>query len=112
MQLTKQLLNELDSPGLSVNERAILRCRLARQFEAVGDYEAASEAMAELWRGIGARPELEGLDEDTKTQVLLRVGVLTGWIGSAGQIEGSQEAAKDLIGESLGMFEQLGQQSN
>ena len=112
MQLTKQLLNELDSQSLSVNERAILRCRLARQFEAVGDYVAASEAMVELWQGIGARPELEGLDEETKAQVLLRVGVLTGWIGSAGQIEGSQEAAKDLISESLRMFEQLGQRSN
>jgi tetratricopeptide (TPR) repeat protein len=112
MQLTKQLLNESDSPGLSVDERAILRCRLARQFEAAGDYEAASEAMVELWQGIGARPELEGLDEDTKAQVLLRIGVLTGWIGSAGQIEGSQEAAKDLISESLRMFEQLGRRSN
>ena len=78
MQLTKQLLNEIDSTSLSANERAILRCRLARQFEAAGDYRAASEAMVELWQGIGARPELEDLDEDTKAQVLLRTGVLTG----------------------------------
>jgi tetratricopeptide (TPR) repeat protein len=41
--------------------------------------------------------------------VLLRVGVVTGWIGSANQIEGSQEAAKDLISESMRMFDELGQ---
>jgi len=111
MQLTKQLLSEIDGPGLSVDERAALRCRLARQFEVVGDYKAASEAMGDLWQGIGRRPQLEGLDEDTKAQVLLRVGSLTGWIGSAGQIEGSQEAGKDLISESLRVFEQLGQRS-
>jgi hypothetical protein len=69
MQLTKQLLNELDSPTLSVNERAVLRCRLGRQFEAAGDYEAASDAMAELWQGMGARSELKGLDYETKRHV-------------------------------------------
>ena len=54
---------------------------------------------------------LEGLDDETKAQVLLRVGALTGWIGSASQIEGSQEAAKDLISESLRMFDELGQRN-
>lgn len=67
--------------------------------------------MAELWQGVGARPNLEGLDEDTKAQVLLRVGMVTGWIGSAEQIEGSQEAAKDLISESMRLFEALGQRN-
>jgi tetratricopeptide (TPR) repeat protein len=111
MHLAKELLIEIDNPNLSVKERANLECRLARRLEQAGDYEAASEAMAGLWRGVGARPMLEELDDVTQAQVLLRVGALTGWIGSAKQIEGSQEMAKDLISESLRMFEQLGRRN-
>ena len=111
MHLATEILHELDKPSLTVNERASLRCRLARHQESAGDYEAAREGMAELWQGVGARPMLEGLDDDTKAQVLLRVGALTGWIGSAAQIEGSQEMAKDLISESIRMFEELGNRS-
>jgi tetratricopeptide (TPR) repeat protein len=111
MHLANQLLRELDTPGLSLNERTHLRCRLAKQLEQGGNYEAAGEAMAELWQGVGARPMLEGLDDATKAEVLLRVGALTGWIGSARQIEGSQEMAKDLISESARAFEKLGQRN-
>jgi tetratricopeptide (TPR) repeat protein len=111
MYLATEILHELDKPSLTVNERALLRCRLARQLEEAGDYEAASEVMAELWQGVGARPRVEGLDDETKAYVLLRVGMLTGWIGSAEQIEGSQEMAKDLISESVRIFEELGKRN-
>ncbi|MDX6443114.1 MAG: two-component system, OmpR family, phosphate regulon response regulator PhoB [Blastocatellia bacterium] len=111
MYLAKALLEEIGNPSLTVNERASLRCRLARHQETAGDYEAASEALADLWQGVGARPMLEGLDDETRAQVLLRVGALTGWIGSAEQIEGSQEMAKDLISESARAFEKLGQRN-
>jgi tetratricopeptide (TPR) repeat protein len=111
MHLTNELLHELETPGLSLNERALLRCQLARQFERASDYEAAEEAMKELWQGVGARPMLDGLDDETKARVLLRVGSLTGWIGGANQIEGSQEMAKDLISESATAFENLGQRN-
>src|SRR5258708_4745650 len=111
MYLATAILHELDNPDLTRTERARLRCRLARQYEQAGDYEAASEAMAELWRGVGARPTLEGLDVETRALVLLRVGALTGWIGSAGQIAGSQEMAKDLISESARAFEELDQRN-
>lgn len=111
MHLADELLRELDTPGLSRNARIALRCRLARQLEESGEYSAAQEAMAEIWRGVGARPMVGGLDEETKAEVLLRVGALTGWIGSASQIEGSQEMAKDLISESIRMFEKLGQRN-
>jgi len=33
--------------------------------------------------------------------VLLRVGALAGWLGSAQQFGGAQEFAKDLLGESI-----------
>ncbi len=102
------ILHEIDNPALAPNERALLRCRLARHQEQAGEYEAASEALAELWQGIGDRPNLEGLNDATQAEVLLRVGAITGWIGSANQIEGAQEAAKDLISEGERLFESLG----
>lgn len=111
MYLTKALADEIDNPDLSLNDRAHLRCRLAKQLEQAGDFVGAQEAMTELWQGVGARPMVEGLDDETSAQVLLRVGTLTGWIGSNSQIEGSQEIAKDLISESLRTFEWLGLKS-
>ncbi len=36
-----------------------------------------------------------------------RTGVLVGWIGSAKQVKGAQEAAKDLISRSISVFEVL-----
>src|SRR6266404_1108124 len=111
MHLASEILRELDNPGLSFNERALLRCELAKQQEQAGDYDAAGDVMADLWQGVGTRPAVEGLEDETKAHVLLRVGALTGWIGSASQIEGSQEMAKDLISESLRMFDELGQRN-
>ena len=111
MYLTKALLDEIGNPDLSLSDRVHLCCRLAKQLEQAGDFDAAQEAMADVWQGVGARPTLEGLDDETTAHVLLRVGALTGWIGSATQIEGSQEAAKDLISESLRMFDDLGQRN-
>src|SRR6185369_3088559 len=111
MYLATELLRELESPDLSDNDRALLRCELARRQEQAGDYDAASEALAEFWRGVGARPNLEGLKDAARAEVLLRVGALTGWIGSASQIEGAQEAAKDLISESLRLYQARGMRS-
>lgn len=63
--------------------------------------------MGELWQRIGQRPLLDGLDEETQGAVLLRAGVLTGWIGSAKQITGAQGIARSLLTESLAIFETL-----
>ena len=57
--------------------------------------------MGELWPEVGGRPVLDELSEATAAEVLLRVGVLTGWLGSTKQIEGAQETAKNLITESI-----------
>jgi CheY-like chemotaxis protein len=111
MSATKELLHQLADPKLSINQRAQLRCQLASQLEDEGDYEAAREAMGELWQGVGERTFLDGLDEEMKGSVLLRAGVLTGWIGSAKQISGAQETAKNLISESIAIFEALHQRS-
>lgn len=63
--------------------------------------------MGELWSRVGGRPVLDGLDQVMTAEILLRVGVLTGWIGSVHQTEGAQEIAKDLITESITLFEEL-----
>lgn len=108
MNLSRQLLHQINDQGLSTNKRAQLRCQLAKQLEEAGNFEAAREAMGEFWQRVGEHPALEGLDQETAGEVLLRAGALTGWIGSTKQIEGSQEAAKDLITESLSIFSSLG----
>jgi two-component system, chemotaxis family, chemotaxis protein CheY len=102
-----QLLHRIADPLLKPDERALLRCQLAKQLEEVGNYEAAREAMGELWRGVGHRPALKELNRAMAAEVLLRVGVLTGWIGCVKQIEGSLATAKDLISESLTIFKSL-----
>jgi two-component system, chemotaxis family, chemotaxis protein CheY len=104
MTLSNQLVHQIADPTLTHNERAQLRCQLAKELEDIGNYEAARQAMGELWRGIGHRPALEGLERATAAEVLLRAGVLTGWLGCAKRIEGTLEAAKDLISESLSIF--------
>src|SRR2546421_3905440 len=102
-RLSEQITNTSD-----LNERALLRCRLAKELEESGDYEGARSAMGELWQRVGERPQLEGLDDVTRADVLLRAGVLTGWIGSTKQLENAQEEAKNLITESIRLFESLG----
>jgi tetratricopeptide (TPR) repeat protein len=74
-----------------------------------GQYDDAREALGDLWRGIGERPDVEGLEETTAAEVLLQVGALSGWIGASQQVQGAQGVAKDLISESASLFEKLGQ---
>ena len=107
MSSTIQLLHRIADPALTPDGRARLRCQLAKQLEDIGNYEAARDAMGELWLGVGYRPVLDELDQTTTAEVLLRAGVLTGWLGCAKRIEGTLEAAKDLISESVTIFETL-----
>jgi tetratricopeptide (TPR) repeat protein len=109
MHLHTSLLRQLDNPKLNRNERAELRCQLAKELEEAGNYEAARNALGDLWRRIGEHPQIEDLDQHTVAEVLLRAGSLTGWIGSAQQIEGAQELAKNLISESMTVFESVGE---
>jgi tetratricopeptide (TPR) repeat protein len=86
------------------------RSKLVEELQNRGEYEAACEALGGFWRGIGERPEIGSLSPAEQAEVLLRVGALSGWLGSSGQIPGAQEFAKDLISESLRAFEALGDQ--
>lgn len=106
MNLADERLKELDNPSLTTDERALLRCRVAADLIHAGQYEAAREALGELWQGAGERPNVEGLGESTAAEVLLQVGALSGWLG---KVKGAQDAAKDLISESAALFEKLGE---
>lgn len=83
-------------------------CQRVKELEEVAEYEAAREAMHPYWNRIGHPPNLEGLSELEGAHVLLRAGTLSGWIGSAQQIPGAQESAKDLISQATRIFDQLG----
>ncbi|MDT5060548.1 MAG: two-component system, NtrC family, response regulator AtoC [Acidobacteriota bacterium] len=107
MNLTSQLLRQIDSDALNLTDRALLRCQLAKELEDSGNYEAARSAMGELWQRIGDCPKVDGLGQRAAAEVILRAGSLTGWIGSANQIEGAQEIGKNLISESVTIFEAL-----
>jgi tetratricopeptide (TPR) repeat protein len=50
---------------------------------------------------------LKGLEPSTAAELLLRAGVLTGWLSSRSQIADAQEIAKNLISESLTIFQSL-----
>lgn len=105
MTLRASLMRQLSNPYLSRNQRAELGCQVARQLEDVGDYEGAREAISEFWPGVGERPRVERLIESVAGELLLRAGVLTGWLGSYNQAEEAQEKAKNLISESARIFE-------
>jgi tetratricopeptide (TPR) repeat protein len=102
MTLRASLLRELVNPNLSVGDRAAVCCELAKDFENKGEYEQAREMLSGLWPRIDQRPKVKGLEPDVAAEVLMRAGVLTGWID---QIADAQEKAKDFITESLTIFE-------
>jgi tetratricopeptide (TPR) repeat protein len=105
MTLPASLLRDLENPGLSVDSRAELCCETARALENKGEYEDARKVLSPFWTRIGDHPKVTSLEPDTAAEVLLRAGVLTGIIGSKNQIADAQEKAKDLISESLTIFE-------
>jgi len=83
-------------------------CELAKSLEEAGEYEQAVETLRPYWKRLGEPPITEGLSTEAKAELLLRTGALTGWQGSARQVPGAQDLAKDLISESSDMFEALG----
>ncbi|HEV3470734.1 MAG TPA: helix-turn-helix domain-containing protein [Pyrinomonadaceae bacterium] len=101
-------LRQREIPDLDLDRRARLRCAAASELVEAGRCEEAREALGELWRGVGERPETQGLSILTTAEVLLQCGVLTGWLGSARQASDAQERAKDLLFESLRAFEAAG----
>jgi tetratricopeptide (TPR) repeat protein len=70
-----------------------------------GRYEEARDELGELWAGIGERPQLD-FEPRIRAEVLLQCGTLSGWLGSASQLD-VQEKAQDLLTEALHIFQTL-----
>lgn len=110
MTIQASHLHQLENPNLSVNDRAELCCEIAKEFENRGEYEDARKILSSYWFHIGERPEVAELEPRVAGEVVLRAGVLTGIIGSKNQLAEAQEKAKDLIFESLSIFQSLSQE--
>jgi tetratricopeptide (TPR) repeat protein len=93
---------------LTTNEEALVRAETALEIKDKGDYEGALAAMSPIWKGIGYRPQIKELYPSVAAEVLLCVGILTGWIGSKEGLEDAQELAKNLISESITFYESAG----
>ena len=92
----------------AIADDVIPLCELAKNLEEAGEFDRAAETLNSFWQGVPNRPVTQGLGDEAKAELLLRTGTLTGWLGSAKQIPGAQEIAKDLISESAATFEYLG----
>jgi tetratricopeptide (TPR) repeat protein len=104
----REIISKLaDEESLSADERALLRCGLARHSEGAGDYEEARELLSPFWPHADGRPRVEGLGSQAAAELLLRAGALTSWMSGDQWGGHPQEAAKDLITESLLLFERL-----
>src|SRR5918996_1499973 len=102
MEMTKRLKETGQRDG-----EARRRCEKSCELERGGDYEGARAALGTLWTRIGERPATDELSVDMQAEVLWRVGSLSGLLGSAKQISGAQEFARDLLTESITLFESL-----
>lgn len=80
-------------------------CSKTSELIYAGQYEAAREELGSLWMGIGERPLLT-ITPRLNAEILLQCGTLSGWLGSAKQID-VQEKAKDLLTEALHIFQSL-----
>lgn len=81
---------------------------MAADFIPKGQYEAAREALGELWPGVGERPDVKRLPPAVAAEVLLQCGALTGRLGSARNVSGAQEQAKDMLSETGRKFRSQG----
>lgn len=99
---------KLETAHFTANEEASLRCQTALELRDRGDYDGARDAMAQLWAGIGSRPKTEGLHSSVVPEVLLCAGVLTGWLGSRNEVKEADDYARDLITESIRLYEESG----
>ena len=96
---------KLNTSNLSANDEALLRCKTALEQKDRGDYVGAQKTMRSYWSRAGEAPNTSGLERSVAAEVLLCVGVLTGWVGSKNQVSHAQETAKNLITQSVTYFE-------
>src|SRR4029079_14512672 len=103
---------KLDTAHLTPNSAATLRWQTALELKDRSEYDAQREAMFPIWNGIiGSWPIIEGLTDTVAAEVLLTTGILTDWLGSRSEIKNADDYARDLITESITLYEALGDSS-
>src|SRR4030095_3313400 len=90
------------------NERARMLWARAKELQEAQKFEDARLVLGEFWQDVGDHPKLDGLDAIMRAEMLLLIGTVSGWLGTARQTPGAQEISKDLISESSTIFEELG----
>ncbi|HWT00051.1 MAG TPA: tetratricopeptide repeat protein [Pyrinomonadaceae bacterium] len=80
-------------------------CTKTSELIYAGQYEAARDELGELWAGIGKRPAVDAPPRMC-AEVLLQCGTLSGWLGSAKQVD-VQEKAIHLLTEAFHIFQTL-----
>jgi len=98
-------LAKLDTSHLTSDARALFLCERALELKERGEFDAAREVMRPFWKQLGQRPDTEALKPFTTAEVLLCAGILTSWIGGQNQIKEADEWARDLLTESMRLFE-------
>src|SRR5262245_37358690 len=99
---------KLDTSHLTANQEAELRCRTALEQKERGEYDGPLEVMFPLWKGIGHRPNTKGLSDSVAAEVFLTAGILTRWAGNRSEIKEADGYARDLITESITLYEAVG----
>ncbi len=99
---------KLDVSRLTANDEALLKCQKALELRDRGDFDRAQAVMRPLWKGIGQRPDTAALHPSVTAEVLLCVGILTGWIGSRNEIKEADGWARDLMTEAITFYESVG----
>lgn len=107
MTLPASLLRDMDTQSPSLDYRAECACQQAKLLENKGNYEEAWRALSAHWPRFGERPQLTGLAPSVAGEILLRAGVIRSAIGGKNRVVGAQEAAKNLISESISIFQSL-----
>lgn len=97
---------------LTVGSDITTICNFVKELEDSGEYNNAALLMRDWWQGVGVRPDVDDLPAGKKAAILLRVGTLSGWLGSMQQVPDSQEKAKDLISEAANLFESINDQES
>src|ERR1041385_3771064 len=69
----------------------------------LGNTDYVIELLGPIWPGIGKRPSDAATLRETATN-LLYCGILTSRLGAETRIRGAQEAARDLLNESVRLF--------
>src|SRR5260370_35756594 len=97
-----KIADKSTAAGRSAATDVATKCRNAEELSTRGEYEAAREALGELWPGLNKPPQSEGLALSDQADVHRRLGELSGYLGSSWQVRAAHASAQDLIPRSIG----------